>query len=71
MSRKSDSQLIANSYRNVDVALVNVGYLLRTTESGKFMWSAKHKTAISGLRAVIQMLGRDVPMYKGDKETVK
>lgn len=62
--RAQDSDAIKAAYENADDALRRVGKLLRTTYAGQFMWATEHKTAISGLRVVVQRLRRDVPQYK-------
>lgn len=54
------------AYRDAEKALREVGTLLRTTYAGQYMWSAKHKTAISGLCVCISALCDDVPHYESD-----
>ena len=61
--RQLESSKIINAYGDVEMALQSVGRLLRTTEAGKFMWSAEHKTAIAGLKVIVRQLRSDVPRY--------
>jgi len=61
--RGAEADMIRAAYDRADDALRHVGKLLRTTHAGEFMWSADHKTAISGLRVVVQKLRQDVPYY--------
>ena len=58
--------MIRAAYQRADEALGQVGKLLRTTHAGEFLWSADHKTAISGLRAIVRKLREDVPFYNDE-----
>jgi len=58
-----ETDTIRAAYDRADAALRQVGKLLRTTHAGEYLWSADHKTAISGLRVVVQKLRQDVPYY--------
>lgn len=62
--REFETDLIRNAYRVVEESLRTVGKLLRSTEAGQFLWSAEHKTAISGLRVLVKRLRQDVPHYR-------
>lgn len=64
--RQEDVIKIMAAYRDAEKALREVGTLLRTTYAGQYMWSAKHKTAISGLCVCISALCDDVPHYESD-----
>jgi hypothetical protein len=64
--RQEDVIKIMAAYRNAEKSLREVGTLLRTTYAGQYMWSAKHKTAISGLCVCISALCNDVPRYDSD-----
>ena len=64
-TRADDAQKICDAYLDVLVALQEVGRLLRTTYAGKFMWSAEHKSAITGLKVLVEKLRQDVPTYDG------
>lgn len=57
------ADLIREAYYEAERALGRVGKLLRTTQAGHRLWSSQHKTAVSGLRVVIDTLARDVPYY--------
>ena len=61
--RADDVEKIEQAYLKVETALKEVGYLLRTTEAGKYMWSSDHKAALTGLRVLVAQLRRDVPAY--------
>lgn len=61
-----DADMICEAYDRAEVALRHVGKLLRTTRAGEFLWSADHKTAISGLCVVVQKLRQDVPYYNDE-----
>ena len=61
--RAKDSERIQEAYLDVAKALSVVGNLLRTTEAGKYHWSAEHKTAVSGLNVIVKQLRRAVPDY--------
>jgi hypothetical protein len=61
--RQADVQAIEKAYSEVEAALSNVGKLLRTTEAGKFMWASDHKSAVTGLRIVVEKLRGNVPSY--------
>ena len=56
--------MIRAAYDRADEALRHVGKLLRTTHAGEYLWSAEHKTAISGLRVMVQKLRQNVPHYE-------
>ena len=64
--RQRTATEIRAAYLEAEKALRRVGRLLRTTEAGRYMWSAKHKTAVSGLCAMIDTLAYDVPDYYDD-----
>jgi hypothetical protein len=64
--RRRETDAIRAAYDHADAALHQVGKLLRTTRAGEFLWSAEHKTAISGLRVMVQKLRQDVPYYHDD-----
>lgn len=64
--RHEDAMEIWRAYHEAEQSLRKVGTLLRTTEAGMYMWSAKHKTAISGLCVCISSLRDDVPSYACD-----
>ena len=61
--RQADVEAIEKAYSEVEIALSNVGKLLRTPEAGKFMWASDHKSAVTGLRIVVEKLRADVPSY--------
>ena len=61
--RGYEADMIREAYEAADKALIKIGRLLRTTHAGEFMWSADHKTAISGLRVIVSKLRDDVPYY--------
>jgi hypothetical protein len=63
--RKEESERIRLAYGRVEEALADVGKLLRTTEAGSFMWAGRHKTAVSGLKATVNILRYAVPRYDG------
>ena len=63
--RRADVIAICNAYTEVEKALRRVGKLLRTTEAGKYMWAADHRSAVTGVRVVIEKLRKDVPRYDG------
>ena len=64
--RQQTAQEIRAAYLDAEKALRHVGRLLRTTEAGRYLWSAKHKTAVSGLCAMVYTLAYDVPDYYDD-----
>lgn len=61
--RTLDSVRIKSAYQNAERSLREVGRLLRTTHAGKALWAGPHKTAVSGMVAMIEVLERDVPEY--------
>ena len=61
--RAQDAIQIDEAYKQVEKSLAKVGRLLRTTEAGKFIWADNHKTAVSGLKAMIKQLRKTVPDY--------
>jgi len=61
--RAADARQIEEAYESVERALSQVGKLLRTTEAGRFMWSSEHKSAVTGLKVIVEKLRRDVPNY--------
>lgn len=61
--RAEEAHRIRSAYDDVEASLRRLGKLLRTTHAGEFLWSASHKTAISGLCVVIRALHGDVPYY--------
>ncbi len=63
--RAVDADTIMASYNKVEESLRVVGKLLRTTEAGKYMWANDHKSAVTGLRIVVEKLRHDVPRYRG------
>jgi hypothetical protein len=63
-ARAESADEIRQAYRDARAALQQVGKLLRTTEAGRYMWSARHKTIVSGLVANMGVLERDVPCYQ-------
>jgi len=67
--RAIDAEQIKQAYRDAEAALSHVSRLLRSTEAGRYMWSAEHKTAISGLKVVVGMLRKDVPDYGRREDT--
>ena len=70
-TRHDDSKKIKNAYEQVERDLACVGKLLRTTEAGKYGWSSSHKSAITGLKSIIEKLRDDVPDYKVRADTPK
>lgn len=64
--RAIDALEIMEAYKTVEESLRAAGKLLRTTYAGEFMWSSAHKTAITGLRIVMEKLRHDVPTYSED-----
>lgn len=66
--RGLDTIKIKEAYKNIEKSLREVGRLLRVTEAGKFMWSSDHKSAVTGLRIVIEKLRYDVPDYEVEIE---
>jgi hypothetical protein len=65
-TRQESSAKIIQAYKNADLALAEIGRLLRTTESGKFMWSSEHKTFVSGMRVAVQAMMKEVPRYSSE-----
>ena len=65
VNRAEDSRKIRLAYLEVEFALLKVGKLLRTTEAGRYAWAAKHRSAVTGLRAVMEKMREDVPRYDG------
>lgn len=61
--RPEDVKNIRLAYLRADKALGDVGHLLRTTQAGRFGWAAGHKTAVSGLKAIVMNLYKTVPHY--------
>lgn len=61
--RAQESLAIKKKYEDAIEALRQVGYLLRKTEAGRFIWAGNHKTAIAGLKATLRILKNDVPTY--------
>jgi len=64
--RQQTASEIRAAYKDAERALRRVGRLLRTTEAGRYMWSADHKTAVSGICVVLDKLAYDVPDYADD-----
>ncbi len=64
--RVEDVRLIREAYTRIDDSIKRAGRVLRTTHAGEFIWSARHKTALAGLRAIIAVLHDDVPRYGED-----
>jgi len=62
-----DCIYIRGAYSESIKMLKYAGRLLRTTEAGRRMWSARHKTAISGLCVLIKDLMDSVPTYKEEE----
>jgi len=61
--RKADAVKIRESYLLAEDALRECGRLLRTTEAGRYMWSADHKSAMTGLRVMVEALRYRIPDY--------
>ena len=61
--RKRSAREIIEAYIEAEKYLRRVGKLLRTSRAGKYMWSAEHKTAVSGMVATIEILISAVPRY--------
>ena len=61
--RSKDMVKINVAYSEVEDALRHAGKLLRTTHAGEYMWASDHKTAITGLRIVMEQLRRNLPHY--------
>lgn len=68
--RQRDASQIIAAYGNVELALRQVGRLLRTLEAGKYMWACDHKSAATGLRIAVEALRRSVPRYDIDSPRV-
>ena len=64
--RQQAAREIRVAYKDAEKTLRRVGRLLRTTEAGRYMWSAEHKTAVSGLCVMLDKLAYDVPDYADD-----
>jgi len=64
--RRREAEQIRALYREAAQALRRVGRKLRTSPEGRFLWATKHKTAISGLAASIEILASDVPHFSSD-----
>ena len=62
-NRREDVAEIRQAYKQAVDSVSEIGRLLRTTDSGKYMWSADHKTAISGIKVILKKLRADVPQY--------
>lgn len=62
--RHKEAVQIAEAYAAADRALAHLGRLLRSTDAGTYLWAAPHKTAVSGIRAVLKALRNDVPNYE-------
>ena len=62
-SWSEETDAIRASYERVERALKASGKLLRTTVAGNYMWAARHNTALSGLRATMEIIKQDVPYY--------
>lgn len=62
--RAVDAARVADAYRRAELALRDVGKLLRTTSvSGYFLWVNDHKSAATGLRIAIEKLRDSIPRY--------
>ena len=62
-NRKEDVVKIRCAYKHAVDSVSEIGRLLRTTDAGKSMWSADHKTAISGIKIILDKLRDNVPRY--------
>jgi hypothetical protein len=62
--RCAEAKRIKLAYELAEMALRDVGCLLRTTEAGHYCWASSHKSAITGLRVVLEKLRDDVPTYE-------
>jgi len=65
--RRETANQIRRAYWDAEIAVRKIGNLLRTTEAGTYMWSARHKTAISGMAAILRLISLDVPHYDIDR----
>lgn len=62
--RALDAKKIREAYLDAEKAVAKVGTLLRTTYAGQFLWSNRHRTAISGIKATLSIMRSDVPDYR-------
>ena len=69
--RYEDCEKIRAAYADVVKSLMAVSHLLRTTQAGHGLWSARHKTAVSGLKATLTILSDAVPRYAGEGDSKK
>ena len=61
--RSKDADRIRQAYDEAIKAVARVGYLLRTTEAGRYMWADRHKTAMSGMKATLTICKYAVPYH--------
>jgi|1048.fasta_scaffold41150_4 hypothetical protein len=66
--RAEDAKRISEAYLEAERAVAKVGTLLRTTLAGKYMWATRHRTAISGIKATLNIMRKDVPDYRGKEQ---
>lgn len=66
--RAEDVKRIREAYLEAERAVAKVGTLLRTTVAGEYMWATRHRTAISGIKATLNIMRRDVPDYRGKEQ---
>jgi hypothetical protein len=62
--RAIDAKEICKAYVEAQEAIAKIGTLLRTTYAGRFLWSNRHRTAISGIKATLCIMRSDVPDYR-------
>jgi len=61
--RAESAARIRAAYDDAIKAVAHVGKLLRTTEAGRYLWADRHKTSVSGVKAMLGVLRDDVPRY--------
>lgn len=61
--RAFEAREIEDAYKEVENALSSVGRLLRTRVVGSYLWAGEHKSAVTGLRILVEKLRADVPNY--------
>jgi len=66
--RALDAKEICKAYVEAQEAIAKIGTLLRTTYAGRFMWSNRHRTAISGIKATLCIMRSDVPDYRPGRD---
>jgi hypothetical protein len=58
--RKASANRIADNYEAAVEAVAKLGRSLRIEPAAQYMWGAEHKTAVSGIKAILALLGQAV-----------